>query len=296
VFLQPFPVKDPGRLVMVYATNQPKGGTLANYLPTSYLNAVDFREKNDVFSGLSMFQFAGDPLDINGRTEGVGVQLVNWDFFDILGVRPEVGRWFVADEDKNPGAKPVAVLSHSLWMNDFGADPGIVGKTIRLNNMDFGVVGVAPENFRQLGAIGTMDIWVPMMMHDQINNSQTKGWYPRRGYRMIFMVARLKPGVSLAQAQSSAHTLGEHLAQEYPDANSGRNVSLMSFDQTNVPPAQHGMFVLAGTLMSVIVGLVLLIACGNVANLLLRARNNAAANWPSGFPLELRAAGLFANC
>jgi predicted permease len=269
VFLQPFPVKDASRLVMVYATNQPKGGTLANYLPTSYLNAVDYREKNDVFSGLSMFQFAGDPLDVNGRTEGVGVQLVNWDFFDILGVRPEVGRWFVADEDKSPGAKPVAVLSHGLWMHDFGGDPGIVGKTIRLNNMDFGVVGVAPENFRQLGAIGTMDLWVPMMMHDQINNSQTKGWYPRRGYRMIFMIARLKPGVSLTQAQASVHMLGEHLAQEYPDANSGRNVSLMPFDQTNVPPQQHGMFVLAGTLMSVIVGLVLLIACGNVANLLL---------------------------
>jgi predicted permease len=269
VFLQPFPVKDAGRLVMVYATNQPKGGTLANYLPSSYLNAMDFREKNDVFSGLSMFQFNGDPLDVNGRTEGVGVQLVNWDFFDILGVRPEVGRWFVADEDKSPGAKPVAVLSHSLWMNDFGGNPGIVGKTIRLNNMDFGVVGVAPENFRQLGAIGTMDIWVPMMMHDQINNSATKGWYPRRGYRMLFMIARLKPGVSLEQAQSSTHALGEHLAQEYPDANSGRNVSLMPFDQTNVPPNQHGMFVLAGTLMSVIVGLVLLIACGNVANLLL---------------------------
>ncbi|HXQ97564.1 MAG TPA: ABC transporter permease [Candidatus Limnocylindrales bacterium] len=269
VFLQPFPVKDPGRLVIVYSTNQPKSGTLANYLPSSYPNALDYREKNDVFSGLSMFQFTGDPLDINGRTMGVATQLVNWDFFDILGVRPVMGRWFLPDEDLTPGAKPVVVLSHSLWTETFGGDPNIVGKSIRLNNQDFAVVGIAPANFIQLGAIGTMDLWVPMTMHDQIVNGPTKSWYPRRAYRMVFMVARLKPGVSLEQAQSSVQALGDHLGQAYPDANSGRNVSLMPFDQTNVPPSQHGLFVLAGTLMMFVVGLVLLIACGNVANLLL---------------------------
>ena len=269
VFLQPFPVKDPGRLVIVYSTNQPKSGTLANYLPSSYPNALDYREKNDVFSGLSMYQFTGDPLDINGRTIGVGTQLVNWDFFDILGVRPFAGRWFLPDEDQTPGAKPVVVLSHSLWTSEFGGDPNIVGKSIHLNNQDFAVVGIAPASFRQLGAIGTMDLWVPMVMHDQIINNAVKTWYPRRSYRMLFMVARLKDGVSLEQAQTSVHALGERLGQAYPDTNAGRNVSLMAFNQTNVPPAQRGMFVLAGTLMMFVVGLVLLIACGNVANLLL---------------------------
>ncbi|HEV3219077.1 MAG TPA: ABC transporter permease [Candidatus Acidoferrales bacterium] len=273
VFMQPFPVKDAGRLVMIYSTNQPKGGTLTNYLPSSYLNATDYREKNDVFSGLSMYQGSGDPLDINGRTEGVGVQLINWDFFGILGVQPALGRWFLPEEDKTPGAKPVAILSHMIWTNDFGRDPGVIGKTIRLNSQDFTVVGVAPESFHQVGALGTWDIWVPMMMHDQIINSPLKNWYPRRGFRMIFMIARLKPGVSLAQAQASVSALGDQLSKEYPDTNSGRNVSLMPFDETNVRPQEHGMFVLAGTLMSVIVGLVLLIACGNVANLLLARAN-----------------------
>src|ERR1017187_303163 len=170
VFLQSVPVKDPSTAIVVYSTQQTADGKVTQYLQNAYLNSKDYREKNDVFSGLSMFVDTGDELKISGteKPEVVDVQLVNWDFFDILGVRPAVGRTFVADEDQIPGARPVAILSYALWNTQFGADPSILGKNIRINDQDYSAIGVMPKEVQQLGAIESPDIWVPMMMHHQL--------------------------------------------------------------------------------------------------------------------------------
>jgi predicted permease len=271
VFLQSSGVKDPATAVVVYATQQAADGKVLQFMPSSYLNSKDYREKNDVFSGLSLFTFTGGQLRVSnsGKPVLVGVQLVDWDFFDILGVHPAMGRTFVPDEDEIPGAHPVMILSFALWNAQFGADPNILEKTIRINDQDYSAVGVMPKDFQPIGALGGPDIWVPMMMHHQLLLATHESSMERRKSSFGFMVGRLKPGVSLAQATTSMRAIGKHLAQEYPTDDAGRNVQLVPLSETIVPPDQHGLFVLAGTFMLAIVGLVLLIACGNVANLLL---------------------------
>jgi putative ABC transport system permease protein len=271
VFLQTVPVKDPSTAIVVYSTQQTADGKITEFLQNAYLNSKDYRERNDVFTGLSMFVDAGDELKLPGSATptGVDVQLVNWDFFDILGVRPAIGRTFTADEDLVPDARPVAILSYALWNTKFGADPHVVGQTIRLNEQDYSVIGVMPKEFHDLGTIGSPDVWAPMMMHDQLLTDMRKDWFNRRKNRLVFMVGRLKKGVSFTTARTSMTAMGNRLAQEYPAEDSGRNVVMIPLSETNVAPQQHSLFVLVGTLMMVIVGLVLLIACGNVANLLL---------------------------
>jgi predicted permease len=271
VFLQAVPVKDPSTAIVGYSTQQTADGKTLHFIQVPYLNAKDYREKNDVFSGLSMFVDAGDELTINGTAKPliVDVQLVNWDFFDILGVRPILGRSFTADEDAVPDARPVAILSYALWNTQFGADPQITSKSIRLGGQEYSVIGVAPKDFKDVGTIGSPDVWAPMMMHDQLVTDIRKDWFQRRGFRLVFTVGRLKQGVPLSVATTSMKALASRLEAAYPTDNSGRSIELMPLSETNVPPQQHSLFVLVGTLMMAIVGMVLLIACGNVANLLL---------------------------
>jgi len=271
VFLQSIPVKDPSTAVVVYSTQQTVDGKVTEYLQNAFLNAKDYRENNDAFAGLAMFMDAGDKLEISGSAAPIfaDVQLVNWDFFDILGVRPVLGRAFAKDEDETPDARAVVILSYALWNTKFAADPHIVGQNIQLNGQDCNVIGVMPKGFQQVGAIGSPDLWAPMMMHDQLVTDPRKDWFLSRRGRLVFMVGRLKPGVSFSAANISMRALSDHLAEEYPAENSGRNVVMVPLSETNVPPVQRGLFVLVSTLMMGIVILVLLIACGNVANLLL---------------------------
>jgi predicted permease len=267
IFLQSIPVKDPSRVVILYSTAQSRGGPLQEYLPTPYPNAQDYREKNDVFSGSSIAIFTGLNLTISGKEQQVFGEVVNANLFDVLGVQPMLGRGFSAEEDVSP--RPVVVLSYALWSRQFGNDPQILGRTIQLDQQEYSVVGVMPSSFHDVGNLGSPDVWIPMMMHDQALSGLAKDWFNQRAFRLTNMVARLKPGVTLAQARASIHTLGIQLEKEYPKDNGGRNEMLVPIDQTNIPPQVRSVFVRAGTLMMLIVGLVLLIACANVANLLL---------------------------
>ena len=271
VFLQNIPVKDPSTAVVVYSTQQTVDGKVTEYLQNAFLNAKDYRENNNAFAGLAMFMDAGDELEISGSAAPIfaDVQLVNWDFFDVLGVRPVLGRNFAKDEDEIPDARPVVILSYALWNTKFAADAHIVGQSVRLNGADYNVIGVMPKEFQQVGAIGSPDLWAPMMMHDQLVTDARKDWFLSRRGRLVFMVGRLKAGVSFDAANISMRALSDHLAEEYPAENSGRNVVMVPLSETNVPPVQRSLFVLVSTLMMGIVILVLLIACGNVANLLL---------------------------
>src|SRR5205823_12068043 len=128
----------------------------------------DYREKNDVFSGLSLVVDTGLTLDISGRNTQVRGALVNWDFFNILGIEPALGRSFRPDEDSRSGGGPVAILSYALWNKEFGAHRGILGRTIRLNRQDFTVIGVAPKEFHDAGALSNPDLWAPFSMGDQL--------------------------------------------------------------------------------------------------------------------------------
>jgi predicted permease len=266
-FLESVPVKDPARVVSLYSNAASRKGPPQEYLPTPYLNAVDYREKTDVFSGATIAISTGLKFVVSGKEQQLFGQLVNGSFFDVLGVQPLLGRGFSEQEDKSP--TPVAVLSFGLWNRQFGADRGILGRAIQLNEQDFTVVGVAPREFRNVGSLGSPDLWISISMRDQMLDAEAKQFMYDRGFRMVAMAARLKPGVTLKQAQVAVHALGEELEKQYPKDNGGRNEMLVPIDETTIPPQLHNVFARAGALMMLIVTLVLLIACANVANLLL---------------------------
>ncbi len=267
IFLKSIPVKEPARLMTLFSTAQSKGGPLQKYLPTPYLNAVDYREKNDVFSGVTIAVPSGVDLTLGGKKVQAFCYLVNANFFEVVGVQPELGRGFSEEEGKTP--VPVVVLSYALWNREFGGDPKLVGRTIQINEQDFTVIGIMPNYFHDVGALGSPGAWIPMPMHDQVLTDENKKWFNDRGFRMTAMVGRLKPDVTVAQARASIHRLGLELEKEYPKDNGGRNEMLVPIDQTAIPPQLRSVYVRAGALMFVIVALVLIIACANVANLLL---------------------------
>jgi len=267
IFLKSIPVNDPARLMSLYSTAQSKGGPLQEYLPTPYPNAVDYREKNDVFSGAAIAIPTGVDLTISGKKVQTFCEVVNANFFDVLGAQPKLGRGFSVEEGKTP--QPVVVISYALWNREFGGDPKLLGQAIQINEQDFTVIGIMPSDFQDVGVLGSPDAWVPMLMHDQVLTGLEKDWFNQRAFRLTAMVGRLKPGVTVAQARTSIHNLGLELEKEYPKDNGGRNEMLVPIDQTAIPPQLRSVYVRAGSLMFVIVGLVLLIACANVANLLL---------------------------
>jgi len=274
VLLNPLPVEDPSQLVSVWTTDERNQAAQAGFgfLQTSPMNFKDLRDKNEVFSGLSAH--VGLPLNITGGTgqpEQVFGEMVTGNYFSVLGARPLAGRGFLADEDQTPGAKLVAVLGYGEWQKRYGGDPSIVGRTINLNGNAFTVVGIMPKGFKGTNAIGAPALWVPYMTYQQT----TTGFFrelseptSRRG--LVFnMTGRLKPGVSVQQAEANLKTIARQLEQEYPNENQGRSVTLIPLAQATINPGFRDNIVKAGGLLMTIVGLVLLIACANVANLLL---------------------------
>jgi len=267
VFLRPVPVQDPGRVVSIY-TQDARNHQLG-YLASSYLNLKDYRDQSTSFSGFSVVTGNRVRWMRQGTPQPVTALLVNADFFPLLGEKITVGRDFRPDEDGAPGANPVAVISHALWMKEFGGQPQAIGQTMDLNGLPFTIIGVAPAEFENVGVLGNPDLWVPLAMHDQILTGIVKTWFNQRRPLFAGAVARLKPGVSVQQAQLELGGLAQHLAQEFPTDDAGRGVALVPLSESNVNPNARPAFLLAGTLLLAIAGLVLLIACANVANLLL---------------------------
>ena len=260
----PLPVQQPSQLVSIFTTDTKNPGPL----PTSHLNYIDYRDKNEAFLDIFGYTFAGVSYSSpGGESKNLGAQVVSGNYFDVLGVRAQHGRTFLPDEDKTPGTHPVVVLSHAAWMRDFGGDPAIVGKTISLNRNEFTVVGVAQRDFTGTDIGGGPDLWVPMMMHSVVQPGFD--WYDTRRGLFLAMIGRLKSGVSTAQAQASMSALGSQLEQEYKKDNEGRNVKLIPLLTARKDPTGDGQVGLTFTALMGVAGIVLLIACANVTNLLL---------------------------
>jgi len=271
VLLHPLPVQDPSQLVSVWTADERNAGNGAfGFLQTSPLNYRDYRDKNEVFSGLAAHQ--GIPLNLSGGTgdpQQVFGEIVTGNFFDVLGAKPLLGRGFRPEEDQTPGAALVTVLGYGEWQKRFGGDPSLVGRTITLNGQAFTVVGIMPKEFKGTNAIGAPALWVPYMTYPQTTSGFFRESMDSRRALVFNMTGRLKPGVTLKQAEANLKTIGAQLAREYPNDNQGRNVTLIPLAQATVNPGFRNNIVMAGGLLMTIVGLVLLIACANVANLLL---------------------------
>ena len=270
VFLNPLPVEQASELVGVFTVDERNQGPFTNLLQTSYPNYRDYRDKNEVFTGLAAsLPGLGASLALGSDPQQVNVELVTGNYFDLLGVRAALGRFFAAGDDQKPGGHPIAVLSHGLWQRRFGGAPDALGRTFTLNGTSFTVIGVAPQNFKGVNALFGPDLWVPTMMYATVLPVQFRQWVEDRRALLMNIAGRLKPGVTIEQAEVQLETLAKALEQEYPQPNKGRSISLRPLAQVTIFPGLREALLLGSVVLMVVVGLVLLIACSNVANLLL---------------------------
>jgi len=273
VFLHPLPVEEPSRLAEMFTRDAQTIDTNANFrlTGTSLPNYEDYRDHNSVFTGLSAVVFPL-PLNLGGRAEPQQVNgvLVSANFFDVLGVKAYRGRTFFPDEDKKVGSGSVVVLSYSLWTRKFGSDTNVIGQNITLNATSYTVVGIAPPDFKGIVSLGPPDVlWIPLSMRDYILSGQIKALENNRRFRWLSIAGRLKPGVTVQQAEAAMKTIAAGLEKEYPRDNKGRTVVLFPLNESALGINQRRQFSLAGGILMGVVGLVLLIACVNLANLLL---------------------------
>lgn len=250
ILLRPLPFKDPGRIVSVWEQTPSLGIQQNQSAPANFF---DLRNQNQVFEALGAY----GPLDINltgsGDPERLDGQVVSANVFSILGVAPALGRTFLANEDQL-GQEHVVVLSDALWQRRFNRDPSIINRNIALNGETFTVVGVMPRGF--FFPLRETELWVPWAMEPE----QASG----RGDHYLGLVARLKPELSIERANADLAAIGQRLAAEYPRTNEGLGFIAHSLHRDYVGDLRLPMLILFGA-----VGLVLLIACANVANLLL---------------------------
>ncbi|HEV2425849.1 MAG TPA: ABC transporter permease [Terriglobia bacterium] len=243
-----------------------RGGTVTDPGQFSYPDYLDLKARSKSFSGLAAFAFR--PLDLtgSGKAERLWAADVSANYFDVFRVRPVLGRGFVPAEDQKLNGAPVVVLNYGLWQRRFAGDAHIIGRTIFLNQHPFTVVGVAPAAFQ-----GTMtglrtDLWVPVMMEQE--TASGSDWIHDRGDNELMMQGRLKPGVSLDQARQESTLILQHLAKQYPDSHFGHN-DVGIYPLWRAPNGANGYFYILLPMLMAIAGLVLLLACANVANLLL---------------------------
>ena len=233
----------------------------------SYPDFLDYRNQSTSFVGLAAEDMVQAAIDADNQNDVIWGQVVSANYFDLLEVKPIMGRAFLPDEDKTIGANHVVVLSHSYWTRRLGSDPNIVGKTVQLNNKAYEVIGVAPDYFVGTKFALALDFWTPISMADELRRSN--GLLTDRGSHWMNVIGRLKPGVSMDQASAEMSTIASRLNQAYPD-DRVRSTQSAVYTEIDGRWADMGkVFKSGGAIAMAIVGLILLIACANVANLML---------------------------
>jgi macrolide transport system ATP-binding/permease protein len=262
ILFRPYPaVAHQERLVAIGGTSrdEPRG------TPLSWPDFQDLQRSCTLCETLFVSKITGTTLSIGDRAERTTGSIVSANYFDAIGVPPMLGRGFLPGEDTGQSAHPVAVISYQLWQGRFRGDPQIVGKTQRLNGVMHIIVGVAPEGFYGTFVGWGMNFWVPASMEDIFESGGYK--LEDRGARWIEAYARLRPGVTFAQAQQEFAAISGRLAAEYPATNRGRAIRFWPLWQT--PFNNAGTLLPTLEIMLAVVAFVLLIACANVGNLLL---------------------------
>jgi predicted permease len=268
LLLRPLPVAAPEQLVAIYTSDYSSG----DYGSSSYPDYADFRDHNQVLSGLVSYTIAPLSLDLGGANERAFGEVVSGNYFSTLGTKMALGRGFLPEEDQTPGAAAVTVISYKLWQMHFNGDPSIIGRDLKINGHSFTVVGVAEKKFSGLLRGLLVDLWIPsMMMSQAIPGSDN---LTQRGNRSFFLMGRLKPGVTIAQAQANFQIIAEQQFKTWPQEwrnirGQSRRISLVPESEARIMPDFRTPLVIFMALLMTVVGLVLLIACANVANLLL---------------------------
>jgi len=255
-------VQEPSRVVDIGRANN--GSGFDNMAHPTYVNLREHSQTVDV----AAVDFGGGPMSLgtNGTSERVIGTLVSGNYFQVLGTKPALGRFFRDDEDRIPGERPVVVLSHAMWTRRFNSDPAILDKPLRLNNREFAVVGVAEAGFQGSSMIGT-DLWAPMAMVQVVRGQPDSSMLTQvRGVWHV-AIGRLKPGVAIGQAEAELNTLNEAYKKSQPEANQAHTIKLASMGR--IPgPVRTPFLAFIGFLFA-LTGSLLAIACSNVAGMLL---------------------------
>ncbi len=252
VLLRPLPYKDPDRLVVVLNSSVRHGG----WSPVAPADFYDWRDQNRVFQSLAAAEAWGGNLTGRDRPEQVEGLRVSTDLFPTLGVNPLLGRTFLPDEERL-GNHRVVVLGYRLWQRRFGGDPGIVGQTVMLSGENYTIAGIMPPEFRFAPFWQTKaELWIPLAFDPERAHS--------RSGSSLRLFARLKPGATLEHARAEMQGIARRLEREYPNTNTDRGARVTTLHEMTVGNARPALLVLAGA-----VAFILLIACANVANLLL---------------------------
>lgn len=271
LLLNPLPVPHSAELFALSGSEAKTTAKSAGPLPMSYLNLRDFEAHNEAFKALAGYTAPGVlTLQAGGASQRMFGEFVTGNYFTTLGLEPARGRFFRPNEDSQPGAHPVAVMNYATWQARFGGANDIIGKTLRLNSLVFTVIGVAPPRFIGVSAVFGPDLWIPAAMIEQTLPGEMPDALRNRGKTAFQGIARLKPGVTPAQARANVATIASALAREYPEMNEGRSARLQPVSEIllgNNGSSGFGRTPLL--LLLVVAGIVLLIACSNVANLLL---------------------------
>jgi len=279
VLVRRLPVRDPEQLVLLNGPG-PNVGWITNsssVLSTfSHPMFEDFRDRNQVFSGVLARYPTSLQVALEDGTEEVDASLVSGTFFQVLGVGASLGRVFTSDDDRTPGGHPIAVLSHGYWVRRFGGDPGVIGRAIRINGQPLNVVGVAESGFHGIQLGRSAELFVPCMMKPRI--TPTWNGIGERRVMWLEVMARLRPGVTVEQAASAMNVLYRQILEAEAKELAGRPESFLKRfveKKLEVLPGAQGAPELQSQLrtplvvLMAMVGLVILIACANVANLLL---------------------------
>jgi len=247
VLLRPLPYSDPDRLMIMWEKSATQDTSV------SYPNFVDWRDQNQVFEQIAAFRRESFNLVGSGEAERLSGRMISASFFSTLGAKPLLGRDFVAEEDRASGNR-VVILNYGFWQRRFGGAKDIIGRQLSLSNQSYTVVGVMPADFR-FGV--ESDIFVPIGLAEE--RFKERGAHPG-----IYVIGRLKPGITQEQGRAEMDTIQARLGQQYPDTNAERRIHLESLYENTVEEVRPALWILLGA-----VGFVLLIACANVANLLL---------------------------
>jgi predicted permease len=263
-FFKPLPVKDPDQLALVLQKSamwkMPHGH--------SWLDFRDYRERLDVFSDMLAVTMGPAHLSVEGRPpEREWIEIVSGNYFSTLGVEPRIGRLFRREEGEKPGADPIIALSYAYWQSKFGGDPKVIGRTINLNGHPFTVVGVTPETFGSAQWSMAPKAFVPASMLGQTRPDGEK-LLQDRDAPIFKVMARLKPGVTISQAGAAVEIAARQLAREFPEEHKEAKVFVAWERHCRPEPTFVEFMPLAGSVFMFMVGLVLLIACANVANLM----------------------------
>jgi predicted permease len=265
LLLRPMPVPHAERIAVLAATQ--KGGSqfLSQF---SYPEFVDFRKQSDSFAELIGYAASLVGLSADGRVEQLLASYVSGDYFPVLGVKPALGRLILGSEAYQPGEQPVVVLGYSYWRRRFGGNPGVIGKQVRVNGKQAAIIGVAPKQFLGALVVTDMDIYLPLSSLVSVEQAAVNPATDRNS-RVLSVLARLKPGVGFSSAQASVDVIASRLAKQYPSTDGNVTVRVYREQLARPQPLANNIVALIASFFLILGALLLLLACMNVANVLL---------------------------